>query len=223
MAISTYAQLQSNIADFLNRDDLTVVIPTFIDLAHAKINRDVRHWKMEAEESLTTPDGVATLPNDWISTIEIENIDFSTGEYVRHLEQMSDAEFADARQNTNDASGDPIGFRHAQGKIEVFPNNPTHRIVLRYMQKVPALSDTATTNWLLTDHPDVYLYGALTHAAPYLVEDNRLAIWAQLYSAAVMRVNSESDNSKYTNSTLIMRNKGMNTGANRTKHYQFRG
>ncbi len=65
MAIGTYAQLQSTIADFLNRDDLSVVIPSFIDLAEAQINREVRHWKMQAETNLTTPLGKATLPADW--------------------------------------------------------------------------------------------------------------------------------------------------------------
>ena len=92
---------------------------------------------------------------------------------------------------------------------------------LRYLQKVPTLSSTVTTSWLLTDNPDIYLYGSLIHAAPYLVEDNRLAVWAQLYGAAVQRVNEESMKSKGSAATLTMRTKGMNTGAYRTKHYQF--
>ena len=47
MALSTYAELKAHVADTLNRDDLTSVIPTFIVAAEAQLNRDVRHWKME--------------------------------------------------------------------------------------------------------------------------------------------------------------------------------
>jgi hypothetical protein len=47
MAITTYTELKSTIADFLNRDDLTAVIPTFISLAEAQMEREVRHYKMQ--------------------------------------------------------------------------------------------------------------------------------------------------------------------------------
>ena len=40
-----------------------------------------------------------------------------------------------------------------------------------------ALTDLAPTNWLLTKHPDVYLYGALLESAPYTKEDERINVW----------------------------------------------
>lgn len=223
MSIGNYTSLKSSIADFLNRDDLTVVIPTFISLAEAQINRDVRHWKMEERVELTATDGVVTLPTDWISTLEVEHVDSTTSAFKRNLTPFSDGEFSDRRYNSNDSSGDPVGYRHAEGNLEIFPRTGTPKVSLRYLQKVPTLSSTVTTSWLLTDNPDIYLYGSLIHAAPYLVEDNRLAVWAQLYGAAVQRVNEESMKSKGSAATLTMRTKGMNTGAYRTKHYQFRG
>ena len=48
MSITNYTNLQSTIADYLNRDDLTSVIPVFIQLAEAQMNRDIRHYEMEA-------------------------------------------------------------------------------------------------------------------------------------------------------------------------------
>ena len=51
MALTNYTGLKTSIADFLNRDDLTAVIPDFIALAESQINRDIRHWKMEARTS----------------------------------------------------------------------------------------------------------------------------------------------------------------------------
>jgi hypothetical protein len=52
---------------------------------------------------------------------------------------------------------------------------------LLYYAKIPALSDSNTTNWLLTESPDLYLYGALAQTAPYLKEDERMGVWAGLY------------------------------------------
>ena len=43
MAITTYAELQSAITDFLNRDDLDAKAPTFISLAESNLSRDIRH------------------------------------------------------------------------------------------------------------------------------------------------------------------------------------
>jgi len=47
VTITTYAELQSSIAGFLNRDDLTAEIKTFIALGEAELRRDVRHWRQE--------------------------------------------------------------------------------------------------------------------------------------------------------------------------------
>ena len=71
MAISTYAELQTAIADFLIRDDLTSVIPTFITMAEAQLNRDVRHWKMEQRSTAELDDQYLTLPTDWIETVRV--------------------------------------------------------------------------------------------------------------------------------------------------------
>ena len=68
MALSNYTGLKASIADFLNRDDLTAVIPDFITLAEAQINRDVRHFKMEARSSgqQSANDEYMQTPADWI-------------------------------------------------------------------------------------------------------------------------------------------------------------
>ena len=73
MAITNYTNLQTTIADFLNRDDLTSVIPTFIQMAEAQINREIRHWKMEARVSgqQSAGDEYMQIPADWLETIRM--------------------------------------------------------------------------------------------------------------------------------------------------------
>ena len=70
MAITNYTNLQSTISDYLNRDDLDAVIPTFIQLAESQINRDVRHWKMQERASgqQSAGDRYMQFPADWNET-----------------------------------------------------------------------------------------------------------------------------------------------------------
>jgi len=207
MALNTYTALKASIADFLNRDDLTAVIPDFITLAEAQINRDVRHWNMEARSSgqQTGGDEYMQIPADWVETIRLHLT--ATGTTVVNL--ISRDAMADKRSSAEDVSGTPIYYTHADGQFQLYPTPSADTdFELLYYQKVPSLSSNAD-NWLLLDSPDVYLYGALLHSAPYLAEDQRVAIWAQMYSAAVQRLNEASDNARYSGSGLKLKVRGL--------------
>ena len=204
--ISTYAQLKSSIADFLNRDDLTTVIPTFISLAEAQINRDVRHYEMENRATATTSTQYVDRPVDWVETIRLH----VTGGGTTNLQLLSKSAMADKRQGVENTSGAPLYYCHSEKAFELFPTpDGSYELEILYYQKVPALSDSATTNWLLTDHPDVYLYGSLMHSSPYLAEDARVGVWAQLYSAAVQRVNGSSQAAVSSGTGLNLKVRGL--------------
>lgn len=206
MSLANYTELQSAIADYLNRDDLTATIPTFVSLAEAQINRDVRHWRMESRSSgqQTGGDEYAQIPADWLETIRF-NV---SGNGTSVIELISRADMAAMREAARDASGTIRYYCMAAGQFQFYPTPSADTDVeLHYFAKVPALAFNST-NWLLTDAPDVYLYGSLLHSAPYLQDDARLATWAQLYSAAVARVNASSETAKYSGSGLKMKFRG---------------
>jgi len=207
MALNTFTALKASIADFLNRDDLTAVIPDFITLAEAQINRDVRHWKMEARSSgqQDPADEYMQIPADWVETIRLHLT--GTGTSVVNL--ISRDAMADKRQGDEDTTGTPMYYTHADGQFQLYPTpNATTDFELLYYQKIPSLSSNAD-NWLLLDSPDVYLYGALLHSAPYLAEDERVAIWAQMYSASVARLNEASESARYSGSGLKLKIRGL--------------
>jgi hypothetical protein len=206
MALTNYSELKSSIADFLNRDDLTAVIPTFISLAEAQFARDLRHYQMENRATGTIDSQYMTKPSDWLETIRI-NI---TTANTRPLDLLSSQAMVDKRANYLDLTGIPRYYRHSENQFEFFPSpDDSYGVELLYYQRVPALSDSNTTNWLLTEAPDAYLYGSLVHSAPYLSEDQRTAIWAQLFGAAMQRLNQSSDEAVYSGSGLVMRNRGL--------------
>ena len=208
MALTTYTELKASIADFLNRDDLTAVIPDFITLAESQINRDIRHWKMEARSSgqQSASDEYMQIPADWLETIRLHITDGTTT--VVNL--ISRDAMADKRQGALDAVGTPIYYTHADGQIQLYPTpSADTNFELLYFQKTTALSGSNADNWLLLEAPDVYLYGSLLHSAPYLVEDERVAIWAQMYSAAVARLNEASETAKFSGSGLRLKVRGL--------------
>lgn len=208
MAINTYATLKSTIADFLDRDDLTSVIPTFIQLAEAQINRDVRHWKMEKRASgqQSGGDEYMQIPSDWMETIRFH----VTGNGTSPLDLLSRKAMEDKRAGAEDASGTPRYYTHADSQFQLYPTpSADTNTELLYYAKTDALSDSNTTNWLLSEAPDVYLYGALLHSAPYLAEDERIAVWSQMYSASVMNLNNSSENSRMSGSGLTLKIKGL--------------
>jgi hypothetical protein len=201
MSISNFSELKSSIADFLNRDDLTSVIPTFIKLAEADMNRKIRHWRMEKRATANLDTQYTAFPNDFIEGIRL----MITGTTEFRLELITLSELMDKRSENN-ASGTPRFYALVDGSFEVYPTpDQTYTLEMLYYERIDALSDSNTTNWALTYHPDAYLYGALTHSAPYLGEDARSQVWAQLYQNAISGTNMEDQQAKSSGSGHRMR------------------
>ena len=206
MAITTYSELKTSIADYLNRSDLTAVIPTFVSLAEAQINRDVRHWQMENRATTSFDGQYGTRPSDWIETIRLQ----LTGTGTTSMSLISQQAMADKRMSADNVAGKPLFYTHSESQFELYPTpDGAYAAEVLYYQQVPALSDSATGNWLLTAAPDLYLYGALIHSAPYLVEDGRTAVFAQMYGAAVNQLNLQSEASKTSGAGLKLKVRGL--------------
>ena len=207
MSLTNYTGLQASIANTLNRDDLTTVIVDFVKLAEAQINRDVRHWRMEVRSSgqQTAGDEYAQIPADWLETLRFNIV----GNGTSPIELVSSAAMATLRSQISDQFGTPTSYCLAAGQFQLFPTPLADvDVELLYYAEVPDLA-TNNTNWLLTAAPDVYLYGSLLHSAPFLQEDARVAVWAQLYSAGVSRLNESAEKAKYSGSGLKSKIRGL--------------
>ena len=190
MAITTYAELQSSIANWLNRDDLTAVIPDFITLAEAQVNRTLRHWRMEKRVETTLDEQYENLPTDFLEMLELS---LSDGTY---LTLVSTADMQSKKQASS-AAGKSRFYRISSDQIEVYPvPDAASTLSMQYYAKTPDLSDTDTSNWILEYAPDVYIYGALVQAAPYLGDDARIQIWAGLFGSSLEALNLDSMKAK---------------------------
>lgn len=202
MPITTYTELKTSIASWLNRDDLTSVIPDFISLAEAGINRDLRHYKMIERADATLDSRYVQMPADWMETVRFS---ITSGDTYR-LELVSRDDMLEYREKTADTSGRPRFYANIGDTIEVFPTpDADYTMQLQYYAKTPALSDSNASNWLLLEAPDVYLYGTLIQSAPYLQDDARTQTWAALYAAALQSLQKASDDTRFAGSGLRMR------------------
>ena len=205
MALTTYAELKASVADFLNREDVAAVIPSFISLAEADMNRKLKDWRMDVVLPVTLSGQYTALPSGWLSTTRL-NLTTPTS----RLDLASDGALAEMRFQRGDVTGRPTNYAHTAGSIEVYPTpDASYAAELVYRAKIASLSDATPSNWLLAAAPDAYLYGALMQSAPYLKDDSRIAIWGGLYAEAVSGLNEASEAAKSSAAGLRLRNVGM--------------
>lgn len=206
MAIATYSDLKSNIADWLNRSDLTAVVPSFISLAESQFNRDerLRTRDSQVRATATFNQQYEALPSDYL---EMANLN------INGVVPFGKMQFVSLNQidNYKDAyttAGVPKYYTIVGNQIELLPvPGQDYDAEMIYYAKIPALSDTNTTNWLLSKHPDVYLYGALIQAAPYLKDDDRVGTWSNLYERAVGDIEVADERALYAGSVIKVRTK----------------
>ena len=112
---------------------------------------------------------------------------------IRVLTQISMDDLTRYRTAIDNTTDAPVYFAHNGTDIELFPTPSTsYTGEITYYAKVAALSADADTNWLLTNNPDVYLYGSLVHTAPYLREDPRVVLWSGLLAQAMDQIEDET-------------------------------
>jgi hypothetical protein len=187
-----YSQLKSNIADFLNRSDLTAVIPTFISLTEAQMERALRVRQMIERSAAQIDTEYSALPSDFL---EAKTFKITSSRPIQPVEFVTPEQMDDAQQLSAGALGIPKYFTIIGNQIRVSPApDATYDAELMYFAKFAKLSDSNTTNWLLTSSPDAYLYGSLMHAAPYLKDDERVAVWGTLYNTAIEALKNADQN-----------------------------
>lgn len=177
MAISTYAELQAAVANWLADDNLSSRIDEFIVLGEAMINRDVRVRKnrlWEVSGDLTINAQTAAVPTRFVGTRRL----YLSGSPNRRLEYLQPENFW--IRNLSTQTGQPK-FYTLEAENFVFGPAPDQSYTgkLLYWQKPDVLSSSIGT--FFTDNPDLYLYASLVASSPFLQDDPRILVWATMY------------------------------------------
>ena len=211
--IVDYVSLQSAVVEYLARDqDTTLIarIPSFIQLAEAKFNRQLFHRQMEqraiavVDLSSAEPEFIA-LPSDFQS---MRRIRLSSVSGRPCLVFRSGTQIDELRASTADVPARPRYFTIFSDEIELAPTpDAVYTIEMVYRRLIPPLA-TSGTNWLLAAAPDLYLYGALLEAAPYIKEDARIQTWGLGLTSALGDLNSLGLTSTFNAGPMTMRVSG---------------
>ena len=188
----TFAQLQASVARWLDNATLGDRIPELIALAERRFNRILNTPEMEATATLVAAPSVS-LPADlwevraaWIDSDPRRGIEEVTQSVLRS-------------RYPSQAKGMPEVYAVSGGSLLLGPApDSAYNLILTYKQSIPALSDAVPTNWLLTRHPDIYLWATLLAAEAYLVNDERLGVWKAALDEAIDELIQAANRKRFT-------------------------
>jgi len=204
MALTTYTELKTSIGDWLNRSDLTTAIPDFISLAEAQIERTLRTRQMIVRANASFDAQYGAVPSDFL---EVKSLKLTSTNPQTPLSFLS-IDALDNEMTKYTASGKPKFFGVVGGQFRIVPTpDSNYTTELTYYAKLTKLSSSVSSNWLLASSPDIYLYGALLQAAPYLQDDARIQTWATLYERALNDSQTADDRSASSGGALLTRAK----------------
>ncbi len=181
-ATTNYTSLVANLIDVPNRagdDDYANQTGLFIANAEAEFGRQILSRRAEMTTTLSTDaDGFVTLPSDFIA---LRNSNIANGTLRTSLGSIPSGAVAQVFPIT--AGGDPYYIIVRGTQLAVNP--PAARdVTFDYYARFVALTASNQTNWIVTNHPDLYLYGALKHAFIYLDDDRQIGKYAALADKA---------------------------------------
>jgi hypothetical protein len=197
--ISNYATLQTAVADYLARSDLTTFIPNFIQNAENKLYRTMNLRAEETALSVSISSGVAAVPSDF-KALKFAYVD---GNPVDLLDWVSIHELYRDYSNRSETSSNPSVISR-EGTNFVFGPKATGTLKGIYYKKFAGLRTTDST-WYVVNAPETLLFGALLEAKPFIMDDARIAVWKMFYDEAVLTLMIENDNAEHSKGALMQR------------------
>jgi hypothetical protein len=202
MSLSNYTNLQAAIVSALHRSDLNTSVPDFITLCEDKLNKRLRLRGMEnrvtasvSSEYTSLPDGFLAMRNFQLNTTPRTRLEYATPEWL-------DAQYPDSS-----STGQPKFYTLVGGEIQLAPvPDGTYTAEMDFYEKLDIATDS--TNWVLTNAPRVYYYGALMEAAAFLVNDKRVPMWAQMLETAIQELERADKGDRFPDFGLQMRADG---------------
>lgn len=189
MALSNYSDLLASIALWANRSDLAGVIPDFIAMAEARMASDIVSKSLESVQSVPITAGVAELPDNVVSINGLRIAGATCPDVIVTSKEKLDS------LTTAAYNGQQVYGAQIERTIHLYPvpapidPEPLAYLEVRAKVRIPSLRSNST-NWLMTNYPNVYLFGSLVELAGFLRDDAGVAMWEQKYSQAVAQANS---------------------------------
>jgi hypothetical protein len=202
MSFTSYSDLQTTIAGYLARSDLTTQIPDFIRLAETRLRRDLRIRQMlkSVTTSTVAADSTVELPSDFLEVRDL----VINGSPPQPLNYASPSAFS--RNTRTWESGKPLDYTVLANDFQLAPvPDAVYTVKLLYFAAPTFLSDSNTSNVFLANTPDVLLYGSLLEAEPYLMNDARVNTWGTMFDRALASITRSDEQGQYSGVPLAIK------------------
>jgi hypothetical protein len=198
LSLATYSDLQSAVASWLDRSDLTSVVPDLITIAETRIFRELRSKDMETSFSTAIASGVIALPTSYVG-LKYAYVDGTPTQWL----ERKPAQWIYQNYPTRAAENKPA-FIAREGSNFIFGPYPDSAYTVKgvYYKNIGPLSSSAHA--VFTANPDLYLFGSLVEAAPYLKNDVRLTLWEARYQQSLKAAQGTSDREDSSGGSLRM-------------------
>jgi len=187
----------------LDRDDLTDRIPEFIALAEARFNRVLRLRSMEvkytantvaAQRNLALPTNYIQMRNFQVNTTPLTTLSYVTPEIYDRLWGGS-------------TQGTPKFYTILADEVSLGPIPASaQEVEMLFYKKFDNLSGSVATNWMITNAPDIYLYGSMLEAEPFIMNDERVPLWSQALQQGVSDLQEQDNKDRHSGSALRVMN-----------------
>jgi hypothetical protein len=189
----------TTVENYLARSDLSGVIPDFIELAQERLSRDLRTQEMLKVSTASTTAGDATVgfPADFLELREIH----IQGNPVYTLDYQTPDKFF--RNGKTSTSGVPEYFTMLGAEFQFAPiPDGTQTVQILYYAKPTFIDTSNASNVYLAFFPDALLYATLAEAQPYLMNDERIAVWSSMYDRAIANIRENDKGATFSSATL---------------------
>jgi hypothetical protein len=200
VALANYSDLLAAVASWLNRTDLTAFIPDFIRLAETEFNRTLRTMEMESRSTATLTSDAVAVPTDFIGLRSIQ-IDDTRLDFITPAELFED-----------ETTGYPTRYTVSDGQFFFRPAPSSGVVTIDYYASIPALTVSNTTNWLMTKHPDLYLFAVLAQAGFYIRDADMVADAKDRAEQLMGEIGVAVQKERYGGRRLVMRPRVLNIG-----------
>lgn len=208
-----YSSLKSNISDWLARSDVSASADSFIDLAEARINRELRIRAMESPYfRALDSDAKAPVPSDyraWKTAFLYKGT--GTDDVLPDLSEelvfplnATQGRGAYGKRAYGATDGGDLTRIGDNFYVSGHPDG-TYSLGGIYYASFAALSAGNTTNWLTDNAPDLLLSAGLSEAAAYIKNESEMAYWSQRFSSLLGQVQAESDRELWSGEKIVTR------------------
>ena len=202
MSLATYNDLKTSIGNFLARSDLTDQIPDFISLCEARMSREIDTRSQESSTTFSTVAGTESyaLPTD-LREIRVVKLNNSP---LKVLSFLTPDNLYKSHSNTGTST--PVSYSIIGSNIHLRPvPDSVITVEIIFGGSISALSDSNTSNTVLSRHPDAYLYGSLTAAHTFLMDETRATQYDALFTRSLTEIKKDADQARFGGGALSMK------------------